>query len=377
MYADSPVALGVEDGVKVVVGKHLSAEHLRPEGTLGREVNCIEHDNLTHNVHRFIVALRTTGAMGHSWFNKTVTVRVSVQGSPRDGASWLRFAAEIESAGFDGLFVADHPGSGPAPFVALAAAAGVTERIRLGTYVLNAGTWDPMKLACEAATLDVVSGGRAVLGVGAGHTPAEWTATGQRYPSPAGRVARMVELVTATQALLAGEPVSFRGEFFALVDAALQDPRPVQDRIPLLIGGNGTKLLHFAAQHADIVGVTGLGRTLADGHRHDVDWSPAGVSRIADIIASANTSTGRRPQVDALVQHVEITNDAKGAAERLAELVPGASVDDLLGTPFVWLGTVEEIRDKLHRHETVLGIERYTVRGPAVADVRRILNDTT
>jgi probable F420-dependent oxidoreductase len=306
-----------------------------------------------------------------------VTARVSVQASPRDRASWLRFAAEVEAAGFDGLYVFDHPGTGPAPFVALASAAAVTERIRLGTCVLNAGTWEPMKLACEAATLDVVSGGRTVLGVGAGHTPAEWTATGHPYPSPAGRVARMIELVTATRALLAGENVSVRGESFTLSDATLHDPRPVQDRIPLLVGGNGTKVLRFAAQHADIVGITGTGRTLPDGHRHDVDWSPAALSRIADLIDSLSTSTGRRPQLDALVQHVEVTDDAEAAAERLVEHIPGASVNDLLGAPFVWLGTVEEIRTNLRTHNTRWGIERYTVRAPALRDAARIISTAT
>jgi len=305
-----------------------------------------------------------------------MTLSVSVQASPRDRASWLGLAAEVEAGGFDGLFVADHPGSGPAPFVALGAAAGVTERIRLGTYVVNAGTWEPMGLASEAATLDVISGGRAVLGVGAGHTPIEWTATGRRYPSPGARVARLFELVSATEALLAGEAVSMRGDSFTLVDAALHDPRPVQDRIPLLIGGNGTKLLRFAAQHAAIVGVTGLGRTMADGHRHDVDWGPTSLRRIADTIGSASTSTRHRPQIDALVQHVEITDEAEAAAGRLVEHVPGASVDDLLRAPFVWIGTVDEIRAALRDHEVRLGIERYTVREPAIADVRRILSDS-
>ena len=314
---------------------------------------------------------RSLAVMVVQW---SVALRVSVQASPTDRASWLRLAAEVEEAGFDGLFVADHPGSGPAPFVALAAAAGATERIRLGTYVLNAGVWEPMRLASEAATLDVVSDGRAVLGVGAGHTPAEWTAVGERYPSPRERVARLIELVSATDALLTGGSVSFRGDSFTLIDAALQDPRPVQERIPLLVGGNGTQLLRFAAQHASIVGVTGLGRTMADGHRHEVDWSPSGLRRIADIISSVNASTARRPEIDALVQHVEITDDAAAAAARLADHVAGASVNDLLGTPFVWIGTVEEIKDNLRDHEAAFGIERYTVREPAVADARRILS---
>ncbi|CAN5901388.1 LLM class F420-dependent oxidoreductase [soil metagenome] len=302
---------------------------------------------------------------------------MSVQASPRDRASWLALATKVERAGFDGLYVSDHPGSGPAPFVALAAAAAVTERIQLGTAVVNAGMWDPVALAGEVATLDVVSGGRAVLGVGAGHTPQEWTATGRPYPSPGARVDRMTELVQATRALLSGETVSHGGHHITLVDAALTDPRPVRDPVPLYIGGNGTRVLRFAARHADVIGVTGLARVLADGHRHEVDWSPSGLARIAEIIASAVPARGRRPQIEAFVQHVEITDDAPAAAERLLDLVPGASIDDLLTAPFVWIGSVEELREQIHSHRAGLGIDRYLVRAPAVADVRTIVGATT
>lgn len=76
------------------------------------------------------------------------------------------------------------------PFVALAAAAAVTERIRLGTCVLNAGVWEPIPLATAVATVDLISQGRAVLGVGAGHTPQEWTARGVPFPGARDRVAR-------------------------------------------------------------------------------------------------------------------------------------------------------------------------------------------
>ncbi|HET6953673.1 MAG TPA: LLM class flavin-dependent oxidoreductase [Acidimicrobiales bacterium] len=100
------------------------------------------------------------------------------------------------------------------------------------------------------------------------------------------RVDRMIELINATQALLRGTPVSHRGTNFTLANAVLADPRPVRDPIPLMVGGNGTRVLHFAAQHADVVGVTGLGRTLADGHRHEVDWSPSGS-------AASSRSSGR------------------------------------------------------------------------------------
>jgi alkanesulfonate monooxygenase SsuD/methylene tetrahydromethanopterin reductase-like flavin-dependent oxidoreductase (luciferase family) len=86
---------------------------------------------------------------------------VSVQAQPRDAASWGALARRAETAGYDALLAADHPGVVASPFVALAAAAGVTERLGLGTYVANAGIREPLLLASDVATLDVVSGGRA------------------------------------------------------------------------------------------------------------------------------------------------------------------------------------------------------------------------
>jgi alkanesulfonate monooxygenase SsuD/methylene tetrahydromethanopterin reductase-like flavin-dependent oxidoreductase (luciferase family) len=183
----------------------------------------------------------------------------------------------------------------------------------------------------------------------------------------------MVELVDATQALLRGESVSHRGTHFTLAHAMLADPRPVRDRVPLMVGGNGTRVLRFAAQHADVVSVTGLGRTLVDGHRHEVDWSPSGLGSIVEIVRSAAEASGCRPQIEALVQHVEVTDDAPAAAARLTAHLPGAYMDDLLNAPFVWIGTREEIKEKIHEHRTSLGIERYMVRAPAITQVCDIL----
>ena len=112
-------------------------------------------------------------------------IGVSLQGRAASPIEWLALAREADRSGFESLYVADHPGTCAAPFVALAAAAAVTDRIKLGTCVVNAGLWEPVPLAMEVATLDMVSGGRAVLGLGAGHTPAEWAMRGRSMPSPA------------------------------------------------------------------------------------------------------------------------------------------------------------------------------------------------
>jgi probable F420-dependent oxidoreductase len=300
-------------------------------------------------------------------------IQVSVQGQATNGTEWLNLARATERAGFDTLYVADHPGTSPAPFVALAAAAAVTKQIRLGTCVLNGGRWDPVALGRELATLDLLSEGRAIFGVGAGHTPAEWEMVGLHIPPPPERVDRMIELVGAVRRLLSGERVTMGGSHLTLEGAVLSEPRPIQSPIPLMVGGNGRRLLTFAAGSADIVGVTGLGRTLTDGHAHDVDWSPAALNSTFDLIQKVADTTGRRPDVEALVQHVAFTDDPERVAGTLAQLIPGASTADILGSPFVWIGTPESIAANLGELERRWGINRYVVRERVLAEADRIL----
>ena len=104
-----------------------------------------------------------------------------LQADPADGESWVQLARHAEGIGFDGICLGDHPGLAASPFVALAALGQCTSTIQLGTAVVNIGTWKPLHLATEVATLVALSGQRVVLGVGAGHNPTEWTAPGRRF----------------------------------------------------------------------------------------------------------------------------------------------------------------------------------------------------
>lgn len=270
-------------------------------------------------------------------------VHVSVQGRFVNQTQWVELAKATDHSGFDCLYVADHLGSSATPFAALAAAAVVTDAVRLGTCVLNAGLREPLSLAAELATLDALSSGRTVFGVGAGHTPAEWTMLGLEYPRAGERVDRLIELVSAVRLLLTGEPVSIRGTHFQLDEATLSEPHQVQDSIPLLVGGNGRRVLAFAVACADIVGITGLGRTLSDGHIHEVEWSTPALDSTFGLIESDAQRLGRRPDIEALVQHVEITDDPERVASGIAQVVPGASTEDLLAAPFMWIGTPDQI----------------------------------
>jgi probable F420-dependent oxidoreductase len=288
----------------------------------------------------------------------------ALQAQPADAASWLELAARAEAAGFDALQAADHPGSCAAPYVALAAAAAVTSRIRLGAYVANAGVREPMLLATDVATLDVVSGGRATLGLGAGHTPAEWLAVGRERPGVRGRVDRCLAVAEATRALLDGGTVTVHTPHLDMHEARLDKPRPVQERIPLLLGTANSRLLRWAGEHADIVGLSGLGRTLADGHSHEARWRPEQVDAQVEQVRLGSAGRTDAPALEALVQVMEITDDAEAVVAPHAEEL-GMSVSEALEAPFLLIGTVSEIRAAIERHEKRWGITRYAVRTPA------------
>ncbi len=299
-------------------------------------------------------------------------ISFSVQASPADAAGWLRLAARCEAAGFDALLTADHPGSTASPFVALAAAAAVTSTIGLGSYVSNAAVREPILLATDLATLDVVSAGRARLGIGAGHTPAEWQAIGRQRPNIAGRVRRCLAVTQAVRALLDGQTVTVSEPELVMDDARLVEPRPVQARIPLTVGTANSQMLRWAGAHADIVGLSGFGRTLPDGHQHEVRWSHKQIEAQLRHVAAGAAARAEPPELEALVQAVVVTDDAATAAAELAARV-GRSVDEVLAAPFVLMGTEDEIVAAVHAHERRWGITRFVVREEAADLVTPII----
>ena len=291
----------------------------------------------------------------------------SLQAEPADGGSWVQLARHAEGIGFDGICLGDHPGLGASPFVALAALAQCTSTIQLGTAVLNIGTWTPLPLASEVATLVALSGERVVLGVGAGHNPTESTATGRPFPTVAQRVQHMVEVVDATLALLRGEVVTQHTDHVRLHQAHLCRPSGPDVTIPLLVGGNGRCVLRYAAPDADLIELTGLGRTIPGGQAHVPDWAPTAVDRR---IALIEAQRGHRPyRLDALVQRCTITNSRADALHafraELAELMgrqQAPTMSDLVETPYVLVGSEDEILHQLRANRDRWGITRYTVR---------------
>ena len=261
-------------------------------------------------------------------------------------------ARRAEELGFDTVLVADHVGSGPSPMITLAAIAQATTTIRLGPFVLNNDMRNPVQLAWEAATLDRLSGGRLELGLGAGHTPQEYAATGIEFAPARTRKERLASSVETMRGLFGSAAAA--GEI--RLDA------PSQDRLPILIGGNGAALLGHAGAHAVIIGLQGLGRTMADGHRHNVKFGAGWLdTQIEQIEAGAG---GRFDQIElnALVQIVDITDDREQAIATVCERAHGLSSEDAAATPYLLLGTVDEIVAHLQTCRQRWGISYFAVR---------------
>ncbi len=171
----------------------------------------------------------------------------------KTGEEWADRARRIESLGYSSLVTPDGLRYTLAPLPALAFAAAATRALRVGTYVIANDFRNPLLLAKDAATLDVLSGGRFELGLGAGRPDAaeDNRMMGLGFDAGGVRVSRLAESLALLKAILAGEPATASGPHYAVAGAEIS-PRPAH-RPPILVAGNGRRLLSLAAREADIV----------------------------------------------------------------------------------------------------------------------------
>jgi F420-dependent oxidoreductase-like protein len=165
----------------------------------------------------------------------------------------------IEGLGFDWISIWDHfyaaDGTGDPhcleAVAAHAALAATTSRVRCGSLVYSAGYRHPAVLANAMVTIDQISDGRATLGLGGGWSQVEYDAYGIPFGTAGSRLRMLREAIQCVRGLLTQEVTDFEGEFFHLTDARCE-PKPVQDRLPIWVGGGGEKVtLRIAAEHAD------------------------------------------------------------------------------------------------------------------------------
>jgi len=241
---------------------------------------------------------------------------------PREAwSNTVAVAQAAERLGFESVWLYDHFHTWPMstdaivfePFVTLSALAALTERVRLGHIVICAGFRNPALTAKMVATLDVISDGRAELGIGAGWKREEWEAFGYRFPATGERlsalreqlevITRMLDSTTDERATFEGERVSVRG--------AVNQPKPLQaPRVPIMVGGNGPEVTwRLAARYADELNLDGL--------------DPAAVARALPVIRARCEEIDRDPAT--LKVSVHTWFEDPGVSER------GRARQDLFG----------------------------------------------
>ncbi|MEO5876911.1 MAG: TIGR03621 family F420-dependent LLM class oxidoreductase [Streptosporangiaceae bacterium] len=269
------------------------------------------------------------------------------------GKEWADQARSLESDGFSTLLVPDHlVGPRFSPVAAMTAAACATTTLRVGTLVFANDFRHPAVLAKEAATLDVLSGGRLELGLGTGWMAHDYHRAGLTLDSPGVRVARLAESLQVLRGLWAGGPFSFDGEHYQ-ISGLEQEPAPVQlPGPPIMLGGGGPKMLALAAREADIINLTM--RVRADGTGPDTaDSGAAAFARKIDIVREA---------AGARFAEIELgTSVLQLGLGRSPELWSAANPSAQAGTPQVLAGELDEICDTLRRWREELGISYFVL----------------
>jgi probable F420-dependent oxidoreductase len=289
----------------------------------------------------------------------TRAFRFALQAAPRESRrAWHDLARRAEDLGYTTLQVADHLGMVD-PFTPLVSAADATSTLRLGTLVVNSELHNPVLLARQAATVDLLSDGRLELGLGTGYAQNEHDAAGIPLAPPRERVTRFEAAVRIVRDLLSSGRALHDGPHRVAVDdfgvACVQQPHP-----PLLVGGHGRRVLGVAARHAQIVQFTGL--TPGAG-----GWpEPGGYARsvIAERVRWVEEAAGERSgaiELSALVQRTHVGDGAAAVVEEWAGLL-GQPASVVTETPFLLLGTLEAVCEKLQGLREELGLSYFTVR---------------
>ena len=286
------------------------------------------------------------------------------------GREWRDTARKVEDLGYSTLFLADHYlGPGPAqkiahtprqdlaPIAAMAAAAAVTETLRVGCRVFCIDYHVPAVLAKEVATLDLLSDGRLEMGIGAGWSETEYNAMGLTFDRPGRRIEKLTEVIALIKAHWAGEQLEYAGRQVQVRGYAGR-PRPVQrPHPPIMIGGGGPRMLAFAGREADIVSMSSVPFVARDADGLD----PQSLAqRRIDAVRTAAGERYQRLEIESSPYFTTITDEPEEALAKAAAMT-GISADVLRGHPNVMVGSPETIAETLYSRRESLGVNYVTV----------------
>ena len=272
---------------------------------------------------------------------------------PADGEGWRDLARRVEDLGWSSLTIADHFDDALAPLPALMAAADATTTLRVGTMVLANDYRHPVVLAKEAATLDLLTGGRFDLGIGAGWMTTDYEAAGVALDRPGLRIERLAEALEVLRRLWSAEPCTYAGDHYR-VTALDGQPKPLtRGGPPILIGGGGRRVLTLAGREADVVGINvNLASGVID---RQAFWNGTSETTDEKLRWVREGAGDRDPELHVRVHLAMVTDDREAIVEQLAGGF-GLTPDQARETPHALVGDVSEICDQLVERRERWGI---------------------
>jgi probable F420-dependent oxidoreductase len=280
---------------------------------------------------------------------------------------WVTKARQAEDYGYATLLIRDHfirePfGDQLAPLIALMAAASATRTLRVGTLVLDNDYRHPVVLAKEATTLDLLSGGRFELGIGAGWLRSEYQQAGMVFEPAGVRVSRLEEAIKVLKGLFAGQPLTFAGDHYTITNLN-GFPKPAQrPHPPILVGAGSKRMLAIAAREADIVGI--LPKALPDGTISEeiTERLPATLAQKVEWVRQAAGERFDELELNMVITPV-FSEHRRQRAEQLARERgwSGIAVEDVLDMPSTFIGTPDQIVEDLLRRRERFGFSYFVV----------------
>jgi probable F420-dependent oxidoreductase len=252
------------------------------------------------------------------------------------------------------------------------AAACATERVLVGPHVAGVDFRNVVGFAKEAATIDLLSGGRFTMGIGAGWNAADYANAGIGQDDAMTRINRLSEAVDVMRGLWGEGKFSFAGQHLNVAEHDAQ-PKPVSP-IPVLIGGGGPKILALAAQKADIVGVNPkiVGRSI--NPRSMATAAFEAVDEKVGWIKEAAAAAGTADSIELQLQFFAtvVTDDKMGVCEKFAPAF-GLPVEVVAAAPFFAIGTLDEIKDNIHMMRERWGISSFVCQNDGTKQLASIV----
>jgi probable F420-dependent oxidoreductase len=275
---------------------------------------------------------------------------------------WITLARKAEDLGYATLLIGDHYLDTYLPIAALMCVADATRTLRIGSGIFDTNYRHPAQLAKEVAALDLLSGGRFELGLGAGADQADYDAVGLPFDRPGVRIQRLEESVTILKHFFTQDMVTFVGEHYTITNLPAS-PKPTQSpHPPIFIGGGGKKMLRLAAREADIASVE---HQVKDAY-NTFDAFEHSEAALAQKVAFLRETAGERfPAIELHhgIYPVIITEHRKAAAEQFARERKRWKVtgEQVLANPYMFIGTAEELVETLERQREAYDISYLTV----------------